>query len=109
MNGKDVENMIRHIVMFKLKKEADNKCKAELLETAQSLLQNFKEEIPALKKFECVMNSDEAPDSNCDIALICDFDNIEGLDEYQKHPKHLKFAEFIVKVRESRACIDYEV
>lgn len=101
--------MIKHIVMFKLKEKTGDKSKAEILETASLMLQNFENEIPAIKKFECVTNVKEAPESNCDLALICDFDDIDGLNEYQNHPKHLEFAKFITGVRESRACIDYEI
>lgn len=101
--------MIRHIVMFKIKENADNKSKAELLAKADLLLQNFEEEIEPLKKFNYAVNSDEAPDSNYDLVLICDFDTINDLNEYQNHPKHLEFGKFIVEVRENRACIDYDI
>lgn len=97
--------MIKHIVMFKLK-AAENK--AEILEAAKSKLQNFEKEIPTLKKLEVVFNAKGASNGNYDLALICDFADMDGLDEYQKHPTHLAFVEFIGEVRESRACIDYE-
>lgn len=101
--------MIRHIVMFKVKENNMNQNKEQILGTAKLMVQNFEEEIPVIRKFTCVTNSMEAPDSNYDLALICDFNSIEDLNEYQKHPKHLEFGEFIVSVRESRACIDYEI
>ena len=40
--------------------------------------------------------------------VICDFDDIEGLNAYQIHPTHKAFGAFITPLRESRACIDYE-
>jgi Stress responsive A/B Barrel Domain len=100
--------MIKHIVMFQLKENDGNKSKAEILEVAKSMLQNFENEIPTIKKFEYVVNAKDAPANNCDLALICDFDDMDGLNEYQNHPKHLEFGKFITGVRESRACIDYE-
>ena len=33
----------------------------------------------------------------------------EDLELYQKHPEHLKVAEFIGKARERRAVVDYHV
>lgn len=97
--------MIKHIVMFTLKEENKN----ENLETAKDKLKNFETEIPSIKKFEVVTNAEGAPESNYDLALICDFEDIEGLKAYQIHPKHVEFGKFITSVRESRACIDYEM
>lgn len=100
--------MIRHIVMFKLNDALTQDEKKLQIQTAIDLTKDFQAEIPTLINFELTTNSDLAPASNYDIALVCDFENIEGLDEYQTHPKHLKFGEFITAVRENRACIDYE-
>lgn len=100
--------MIKHIVMFKLSENADGKTKKENLDIALNMLKNFKELIPVIKDFKAVANSTDAPDSNYDISLICDFESIDDLNEYQNHPEHLKFGKFITQVRESRACIDYE-
>lgn len=100
--------MIKHIVMFKLSENAEGKTRKENLDTALDMLKDFKELIPVIKDFKAVSNSPDTPDSNYDLALICDFLNIDDLNAYQTHPEHLKFGKFITKVRESRACIDYE-
>ena len=100
--------MIKHIVMFKLSENADVKTKKENLDTALEMLKNFKALIPVMKDFKAVTNSPDVPDSNYDLALICDFASIDDLNAYQNHPEHLKFGKFITQVRESRACIDYE-
>lgn len=100
--------MIKHIVMFKLLDNAESRTKSENLDTALTMLKDFKNLIPMLKDFRAVTNSADAPDSNYDLALICDFENIDDLNAYQTHPEHLKFGKFITQVRESRACIDYE-
>lgn len=100
--------MIKHIVMFKLKEEANGKTAKENLEGALELLKNFEQEIPSLVHFEARTNSKEAPESNYELALVCDFNDIQGLNEYQVHPVHKNFGAYITPVRESRACIDYE-
>lgn len=100
--------MIRHIVMFKLKESFSVEDKSAHIKTAFELTNNFKKDIPALINFELVTNSHLAPAGNYEIALICDFESIKGLDEYQIHPVHKKFGAFITEVREGRACIDYE-
>ena len=100
--------MIKHIVMFKLKEEANGKSAKENLAGALELLKNFQEEIPSLVHFEAKTNHPEAPESNYELALVCDFNDIQGLNEYQVHPVHKNFGAYITSVRESRACIDYE-
>lgn len=99
--------MIKHIVMFKLcntngKSEYENA--AEAKERFNDVIKN----VPQLKKGEAVINSHEAPQDNCTISLICEFDSIDDLNAYQEHPAHKKFGQFISTVRISRACIDYE-
>lgn len=101
--------MIKHIVMFKLKEIADGKTKKENIEEAKRRLSVFEAEIPSLKKLVVAINDAQAPDSNYELALICDFDDIDGLNAYQVHPTHKAFGAFLTPLRESRACIDYEV
>lgn len=100
--------MIKHIVMFKLKEDFNGKTAYENALEAKERLRNFTESIPTLKKLEVGINSKEAPQSNYDITLVCDFENIEGLNAYQVHPVHVEFGKFITEIREERACIDYE-
>lgn len=100
--------MIKHIVMFKLKKEANGKTSLENAKEAQQMAEKLKGLVPSLENMEVVCNSPAADESNYELALICDFKNMEGLDAYQTHPEHFKFGAFISQIRESRACIDYE-
>lgn len=101
--------MIKHIVMFRLK-ATEGKTALENALAAKEMADKLPSLVPTIRKMETVINSEAAPDSNYHIALICDFDDIKGLDEYQNHPEHKKFGEFIYGIREEggRACIDYE-
>lgn len=101
--------MLRHIVMFKLSESLTPEERTKMLQTSADLTKNFKRDIPSLTDFQFVVNSAKAPESNYDIALICDFDSIKDLDLYQEHPVHKEFGSFITKVRENRACIDFEI
>lgn len=94
--------MIRHICMFKLQEEN----KKENLKNALVLVEKLRE-INEIQRFEVVVNDEEAPESNYEISLIFDFKNMEDLNRYQKDKRHIEFGDFIKKVRESRACIDY--
>ena len=100
--------MIRHICMFQLKKEANGKSKARNLEEALRRLDEMKT-IDLIKRFEVVTNYEQAPENNYDLSLIFDFDTMQDLVAYQKHPMHVEFRDFITPVRENRACIDFEI
>jgi Stress responsive A/B Barrel Domain len=39
--------------------------------------------------------------------LYSEFNTEQDLELYQKHPEHVKVAEFIAKARERRAVVDY--
>ncbi len=95
--------MIRHICMFKLKEEN----RAEVLKTAIEKTEMLRS-IPQIRKFEVVVNTADAPDSNYELSLIFDFDNMDELRAYQADERHVKFGDYIKSVREARACIDYE-
>ncbi len=101
--------MIKHIVMFRLI-DTEGKTAMENALAAKEQADKLPELVPSIRKMETVINSEAAPDSNYHIALICDFDDMNGLDEYQNHPEHKKFGAFIAGIRAEggRACIDYE-
>lgn len=101
--------MIRHIVMFALLEEAEGKSCEENLKLAVEKAEELRDKIPSLKRYQVVTNAPGADQTNFDIALICDFENQEGLDAYQNHPAHKAFGAFITGIRKSRACIDFEI
>lgn len=96
--------MIRHICMFTLKEENKEENILAFFEKAEKL-----RELKMIKTFNVVKNAEKTPDSNYDVALIFDFDNVEALDEYQKSPQHVEFGKFVSSVRVQRACIDHEI
>lgn len=99
--------MIKHIVMFRLK-DTEGKSAAENALEAKERFSRVVENVSELKKGEVVINSEDAPESNYTIALICDFENIDDLNAYQVHPVHKEFGAFIAGIKTDRACIDYE-
>ena len=82
--------MVKHIVLFKLKDEApaDEKLAA---------MNNFKKAIEAL------------PAETWSIALYSEFDTLDDVKFYAAHPDHVAAGKLIAGVKESRACVDYEV
>lgn len=99
--------MIKHIVMFKLK-AANGKSEYENALEAKERFSDVVANVSELKAGEVVINSEDAPQDNYTISLICDFDSIDALNAYQVHPEHKKFGAFIAEIKEARACIDYE-
>lgn len=100
--------MIKHIVMFKLKAECDGRTAAENAQELKIRAEKLRGLVPTLKELEVCVNSSLADTSNYEFALVCTFDDIEGLNAYQVHPSHVEFGKFLAPLRESRACIDYE-
>ena len=99
--------MIKHIVMFKLK-ATDGKSEYENALEAKKRFEDVIANVKELKNGELVINSQEAPQDNYTIALVCDFETIGDLNAYQVHPNHVAFAKFLGTVKTDRACIDYE-
>lgn len=101
--------MIRHIVMWKLKEFSTEAEKQSVISTIKSKLMSLKGKVPSLKAIEVGSNAPEAAPTNWDVALVTDFETIEGLNEYQVHPEHVKVATYIREQVASRSCVDYEL
>ena len=85
--------MIKHIVMRRLKAFAEGEDKAENAVPMEEILDALPAKIPEIKRFEVVLNAE--------------FDSVSALESYQENDDPLKAAEFIQKVREDRAAVDY--
>lgn len=101
--------MIRHIVMFKLKEEADGRSRKENLCIAKEMLEALQGVVPTLKSSYVKINDEQADRENYDIVLVSEYEDMEGLNAYIVHPAHKKVGEFMRKVREARACVDFEI
>lgn len=98
--------MIKHIVMWTLKNEAEGADKAANALKIKKMLEALASRIDFLKHIEVSGDIfDSVP--GCDVILYTEFENREDLDAYQIHPLHLKCVEFIKKVVTSRSAVDY--
>ncbi len=100
--------MVKHIVFFHLLDEAEGKTKVENAQIIKAGLEGLSEHIPFLRHAEVGINIPNAPKTNFDICLICDFDSWDDLNAYQVHPEHVKVATYIGKCKDDRAAVDYE-
>lgn len=100
--------MIKHVVMWKLKDQAEGKSKAENAAEMKNLLEALPAKIDALKSAEVGINIiEDVNDAICDIVLITTCDSREDLKEYAAHPEHQKVVQFILKVTNERRVVDY--
>jgi len=100
--------MIKHIVMFRLKAEAEGNTKVDNSKKIKEILEALPDKISQIKLYEVGINFSELP-SSADICLISGFHSVEELNEYKKHPDHQKALEFILKVIDESRVVDYEV
>ena len=99
--------MIKHIVMWKLKDFADGTDKAQYARKMKNDLEALRATIPQIKHLEVGLNI-VSSDAAYDVVLYSEFESEKDLELYQKHPDHLRVADFIGKIREQRAVVDYK-
>ena len=100
--------MIKHVVMWKFKEEAEGENKATNVRTFKSQLEALIPIIPQIIDLEVGINEVES-DASYDVILISTFKNMEDLKIYANHPDHVAVGDFCAKVRESRVVVDYTV
>jgi hypothetical protein len=100
--------MIKHIVCWKIKETAEDMNKQAIISLLKERLIALKDLVPVVKTLEVGINDPQIDKTNFDIVLITTFNSKSDLQAYQSHPEHIKVGEFVMKVRESRACVDFE-
>jgi hypothetical protein len=100
--------MVKHIVMWRLLDYAEEHTKEHNKLTLKEKLMELGKNIPEVVSLEVKFNIKDNASKNYDICLIADFESYADLHEYQAHNEHLKVIEFVKKIRQDRACIDYE-
>ena len=100
--------MIKHIVMWTLKDEAEGAGKAANALKMKELLSALPGLIPVLRHLEVGVDVFAATPA-CDVILYTAFDTRADLDAYQVHPEHLRVVGFVKQVVATRSVVDYEV
>jgi hypothetical protein len=99
--------MINHIIIWKFKDAADGNVKEENLRKAKAMLEALPTKIPQIKSFHVGLDVVHS-DTSYDMVLMSRFENLRTLAEYQVHPEHVKVAQFLRKVHQSKIAVDYE-
>ncbi len=98
--------MIRHIVFWKLKDEAEGNDKVTNAEIIKTKLEALNGKIEGLLKAEVCQNFNP---NGYDVCLYSELSSRGALDFYQNHPLHEECKDFIGKVVTDRAVTDCEI
>ena len=99
--------MIKHIVMFRVKDEAEGATKQENLDKMKVMLEALPSKIKEIKYYEVGLNYNQSERAS-DIVIISAFDSKETLATYSAHPEHRKVVDFILKVSYESRVVDFE-
>ncbi|WP_445666219.1 Dabb family protein [Fodinibius sp. AD559] len=104
--------MIRHVVMWKLKEEAEGATKEKNAEKMKLILEGLKVNIDEIKNVEVGINisdDDDEAGSPYDVVLISDFETELDYTMYTRDENHKKALKFINSVIDERHFVDYKV
>ena len=93
--------------MFRLKDSAEGYSKTENAQRLKVLLGSLDKKIPGIKRLEVGMNQGRSQSAS-DIVLYAEFENMQALENYRRHPEHALALDFIEKVCSERRVVDYE-
>ena len=100
--------MIKHIVMWQFKEYAQGKTRQENMEYAKAKLEALPDVIPCLISLHVHLNVNDKP-GMYDAVMEAEFNSLDDLFTYRKHPDHKTISEYIALCRCGRASVDYEI
>ncbi|XXJ20372.1 Dabb family protein [Desulfovibrio caledoniensis] len=100
--------MVRHIVMWTLKDEAEGQTAKENGAKMKEILEALKGRIEGLLHIE-VSADIVAADPECHVILCSEHDDVDALNHYQDHPEHQACVAFVKKVASGRKAVDYVI
>ncbi|MFZ2448859.1 MAG: Dabb family protein [Syntrophobacteraceae bacterium] len=94
--------MLRHVVLFKFKKDIDESAVAAMEKSLGAL----PAAIPEIKEY--VFGRDFVhSERSCDFALVSSFENLDALKRYQVHPKHQAVLARLKEICDSILVVDF--
>jgi hypothetical protein len=104
---KEIYNMVKHIILWKLKDELSAEEKVKVKAGIKAGLEGLKGVVPGLEAI--VVRTEGLASSNADVMLDSTFTDEAALKGYAVHPAHVEVAN--TKVRpftQTRLCLDFE-
>ena len=99
--------MVKHIVLFKLRADVPAEQRLEAMRSFKAAIEALPERISCIRKVEVGLNVN--PSEAWHIALHSEFDSLDDVKRYAVHPDHVAAGKLLAEVKESRACVDYEI
>ncbi len=100
--------MIKHIVMWKLKDQAEGNSKQRNAVLVKEKLDALTNLVPGMLALEVGIDIGLDAEAS-DVVLYTEFDDESALAAYQAHPQHKAVFPFIAAVRETRNAVDYTI
>ena len=100
--------MVKHIVMWKFKDSAEGKSREENMRIVEESLYALVGIIGEIKKMEIGSDLSHTA-ASMDLVLLTEFESSEELKKYAVHPEHVKVAEYVKKVTDTRVVLDYNM
>ena len=97
--------MIKHIVLFQMKKDVEPRVLETELATIKVGFEALLGIVPTLRSIEIGINCN--PSESYNLSLEATFDDLEGLNAV--HPDHQSVVKRVKAILNSRACVDYEI
>ena len=99
--------MYMHLVMWKLKEEADGMTRADLAVEVKRRLDALPSVINEIRQYEVGINIGAYGASFFDVGLVSAFDTKADFERYCRYPEHDKVVAFIQSVQEDEQIIDF--
>ena len=99
--------MIRHIVMWKFRRDMEETPQQIALEMKERL-ESLVGKIDGLIKAEVGVNIKETA-SSFDAVLTSDFTSLEAMEAYKVHPLHVVISDYCKERRLERVDVDYNI
>ncbi|WP_394771674.1 Dabb family protein [Lacisediminihabitans sp.] len=97
--------MLKHVVCWKIV-DADSIESLDVIGKIEDGLRALVGTVPSIRALDVGPSVLTGP-NHWDLALIVDFDNEAGLEEYQVHPAHQKLGAYIRSVVSEQATVDF--
>lgn len=101
--------MIRHIVWWTLKPEAEGRCAAENAVIIKRQGEALLGKVPGLNSLELSIRMEEGTTEDCGLVLCSTHDDMAALQAYLEHPLHQELSDLIGACRLTRRAINYEI
>lgn len=98
--------MLKHVLMFRLKEEADTGEKSENLAQLKKALEDLAGIIPEIKGLKTGINISPSP-ASYDLYYYTEFENITALERYRVHPEHQKVLKLVGELCADKVVVDY--